>query len=323
MGILTVLFFVQKLKGVNIMQLSQTPDYELEKASAWAEIRDSKRNGTVLTAQAVGIEYFQMGALKEECLKLDYKGIYGFLPKSFIDDYTFKGIQGLVGKHFEFVVSYADSEEQIFAADRKKALNVLKERFWKNAKVYQKHPAFVRGVDRFNVFLLVSGVPVVMHRNEFSHTYHEDLRQIIFIGDTFDVQIKNIQKPNPAYKIEGEEPTREEERIINGFVEVSSKALEVDPITYITEYKEKATYLGVIEKIHLEYGIFVKLLPRNITALAGFPPGMNTELLREGEQVNFKIQRIDTEKRHIKGLIITPRQGAMNQGKGNRSYGHR
>lgn len=305
------------------MQLSQTSHYELERAGAWAEVRESKRKGTVLMAQAVGIEYLEIGSLKQECLKLDYKGIYGYLPKSFIDDYTFKGIQGFVGKHFEFVVTYVDAQEHIFAANRIIALSQLKERFWKTGKEYQKYDAFVRGVDRFNVFLLVSGVPVVMHRNEFSHTSHQDLREIVYIGDTIEVQITNIQKPKPNHEIEGEKPTKEEEIILNGLVEVSAKALEVDPIQYITEYKEKSTYLGVIEKIHLEYGIFVKLLPRNITALAGFPPGTNTELLREGEQVNVKIQRIDAEKRHIKGLIITPRQGAMNQVKGRRPYGNR
>ncbi|USK62311.1 30S ribosomal protein S1 [Peribacillus asahii] len=305
------------------MVLDNAQDYVLERASAWAEIRESKKKETVLTAQAIGIEYFQLGTLREECLKLDYKGVYGYLPKSFIDNYDFKGIQSFIGKYFEFVVSYVDSEGEIFAANRIKALEVLGERFWKNGKVNQTIPAFVRGVDRFNAYLLVNGVPVVMHRNDFSHTFHDDLRQILFIGDVINVKVTSIQKPNPDYEIAGETPTEEEAQIIKGHVTVSAKALEVDPLTYISEYQEKSTYLGVIEKVHLEYGIFVRLLPRNIVALAGFPPGTNKELLREGQQVNFKIQYIDKEKRHVKGLIITPKQGAYNQAKGNRPYGSR
>ena len=93
-------------------------ELEKEKATAWADIKDSHRTGSVLTAQAIGIENFQFGAVREECLKLNYKGLYGYLPIKFIDNYEFRGLQNFVGKIFEFVVSHVDLESHLFAADR-------------------------------------------------------------------------------------------------------------------------------------------------------------------------------------------------------------
>ncbi|MGE8081350.1 30S ribosomal protein S1 [Peribacillus loiseleuriae] len=282
-------------------------DLEMERAAAWADIKDSKRRGSVLVAQAIGIELKRQGELRVECLKLDYNGVYGYLPKNFISDYEYRGIQRFIGKHFEFVVSHIDIDGEIFAADRKKALDVLAQKFWKTAQVKDTFSGFVVGVDRNSVYLLVQGIPVRMGRREYSHTYYEDLQEEVFIGDSLDVMVTNIQRPNPKLEIEGEKPSEEELKLINGFIEVSHKALEVDPMTYINEYQEKSTYLGTIEKIHIEHGIFIKLKPRGITVRSGFPPAVDGNLLKEGDEVNFKIQSIDYQNRRIKGIIITPR----------------
>ncbi len=283
-------------------------DLEMERATAWADIKDSHRRGSVLIAQAIGIELKQQGEIKEECLKLDYNGIYGYLPKSFISDYEYRGIQSFIGKHFEFVVSHIDVEGEIFAADRKKALEILAQKFWRTAQEKNKFSGFVVGVDRNSIYLLVQGIPVRMGRKEYSHTYFDDLQEEVFLGESLDVVVTKIHRPNPTLEIEGETATEEELKLINGYIEVSHKALEIDPMSYINEYQEKSTYLGVIDKINVEHGIFIKLKPRGITVRSGFPPAVDGKLLREGDEVNFKIQSIDHENRRIKGIIITPRQ---------------
>lgn len=290
-----------------------TMEYERQKATAWADIKNSHRTGDVLYAQAIGIEYVPVAGKKEECLKLNYNGIYGYLPITFIDDYEFKGLQNFVGKVFEFCVVHVDLDSQIFAANRVKALEQLAKRFWKRAKVGETYNAFVRGVDKFHVFLLVDGVPTRMHRNEFSYTFFEDLREEVFIGESFDVEILEVVKPQPDLVIEGEEPTEEEKKKLTGFLSVSKKTLETDPMIYINEYQEKATYLGTITKVHLDYGLFIRLEPRGIIARTGFPPGTDHSLLKEGQTVNFKIQEIIPTERRVKGIIITPQQSRNRQ----------
>lgn len=277
-------------------------DMQQEAAMAFADIKDSYKTGRVLYAQAIGIEYLGQGNMRKECLKLDYKGVYGYLPKELIDNYEFKGLQSFIGKVFEFVVNHVDLDNHIFGADRIQALERLAERFWVTAKEGQQVEAFVRGIDPYNVYLLVEGVPVKLHRDDFSYTFYEDLREVVEIGDPLDVVITSVVKPEVV-----------DDEKIEGRIEVSRKNLEVDPWDYIDEYKEKSTYLGVIKRVHMDHGLFVDLLPRNIRVRANFPPNTNQALLKEGQQVNVKIQQINVEKRSIKVIIITPRQNILKQ----------
>ncbi|WP_066298094.1 hypothetical protein [Bacillus sp. FJAT-29937] len=299
--------------------------FEMERAAAWADIKNSHRTQSVLKAQVIGIEIFEAGEVKEECLKLNYRGIYGFLPKSFIDNYEFKGLQNFVGKTFDFVVSYVDLDNQTFAANRIKALEISAKRFWNRAKEGDVYPAFVRGVDRFNVYLLVNGVPTKMFRNEFSYEFHEDLREVVFIGETIDVKLLEIVKPQAltedtnkpteelTEEIEAENEAENKKRI-EGYISVSSRALETDPMIYLNEYKEKSTYLGYITKISIDTGsLFVKLEPRGIQTRTGIPPSTNLNRLKVGDMVNFKIQEIIAHERRVKGIIIDPRQNSRRQ----------
>ncbi|MCP1161420.1 MULTISPECIES: hypothetical protein [Bacillus] len=280
-------------------------DLATEKAAAWADIKSSQRSGNVLTAQAIGIEYFE--SAKQECLKLNYNGIYGYLPKAFIDEYDFKGIQNFVGKYFEFVAHTVDMENQIFIANRIEALKTLSKRFWRQAKLGDTYAAFVRGVDQFNVYLLVNGVPTKLHRSDYSYTFYDDLREEVFIGDTIEVKITELIKPDAAAA--ADDVQAEENPNPEGSLLVSKKALEVDPMIFLNEYQEKATYLGTITKVHLDHGLFIRLEPRGIMVRSGFPPGGNSSRLKEGEQVNFKIQEINAKERRVKGIVITPNQG--------------
>jgi small subunit ribosomal protein S1 len=283
--------------------ISSTEQRELELAQSWAEIREATYNNKkkYLHAQVIGLEVKQLGSAQEECLKLDYKGIYGYLPKSKLDDYDFRSLQNYVGAVLEFVVTenFADGEhDRFFLADRLKALELKANNFWRKAKEGFDVQAFVRGVDSHNVYLYVEGVQVRLNKENFSYTHYADLRDVVFIGEHMEVKITELDTESKT-------------------VEVSRKALESDPMSYIDEYKEKSVYLGEIVNVHMDYGIFVRLEPRGIVARTGFPPGMNGELLKVGNQVNFKITGIDEKNRRIKGIIITPRN-SMKRKAGNK-----
>lgn len=266
-----------------------------QQAIAWANLKESQKRNRVLYAQVIGIETKTVNGNKEEVLKLDYEGFEGYLPKNLIDKYEFKGLQSFVGSMLEFVVNYTDLEAHIFGADRVKALEVLASRFWRDAKKGNTYEAFVRGVDPFNVYLLVEGVPAKMYRDEFSYTFFENLQEVVNIGDILEVQVTEIEKPSKENK--------------EGKLSVSKKALETDPWDYIHHYKEKGTYLGLIQKMHMDHGLFIDL-PHGIRVRTNFPPNTDHRLLAEGEQVNLKIQSIDTNKREIKGIVITTKQSA-------------
>ncbi|MED4779467.1 S1 RNA-binding domain-containing protein [Brevibacillus choshinensis] len=275
-------------------------------ALAWADIKDSKKTGRVLFARAIGIETIENGKVREECLKLEYGGeVYGFLPKTYIDNYQFKSLQFFLGKTFEFVVDDVYLETQQFLANRIKALHSLSVRFWKNAKENQRVEAFVRGVDPYKIYLLVDGIEAVMPREEYSYSFIEDLREEVEIGDTLPVKITKIVRPGDTYQKRNEKGDMVDTVAENGIVEVSSRLLERDPWTDIIHFKKGSHYVGTINKIHPEHGLFIQLKP-GLIVRTNFPPRIGGERLKKGQEVNIKLTDIDVKARKIKALVVIP-----------------
>lgn len=282
-------------------------DFEVKRALSWADIKDSHKTKKVLFAKATGIEEVPVNGSPKECLKLNYEGNYGYLPIDLIDDYEFRGLQGFLGKEFEFVVQHVDLESHLFVANRKEALAILAQRFWKTAKEGEVYEAFVRGIDPYNMYLIVSGVRAKLHRDEYSYSFIEDLREEVEIGDTIQVKIMKLVKPGQPFKRTSgrgaEVDTVADER---GYLELSSKLLEKDPWDNIVNYKEKMTYLGTIKKVHMDHGLFIELDNSGLVVRTNFPPNTSGQMLRVGREVNLKIVGIDAKKRQIKGLVINP-----------------
>ncbi|MEX3625047.1 hypothetical protein [Viridibacillus arvi] len=275
---------------------------QLTKAQAWADIKEAHRHKNkkyIMSAQAIGLETLELGNQKQEALKLYYKGIYGYIPKSLMDDYEFRSLQSFIGGTYEFIVTEAFETEgqKLFLGDRKTALEVQAEKFWKTAKVAQEYEAFVSGVDRYNIYLMIQGVRIRMEKIDYSHEYYSDIQEVVFIGDTFNVRITEIDQENKK-------------------VEVSRKLLEMDPTDYLSEYKRGGSYLGKIVNIDIDAGVFVRLEPHGLTGLATFPASTLGEMVKVGQQVNFKVTQVLESKGHIRGIVIIPRAGQLNKARG-------
>lgn len=273
---------------------------EIEVAQAWADLREAYRHrekGYVIEAQVVGIEKLERGEQKEEALKIYYNGIYGYIPVSNVDDYEFRSLQSFVGADIQFVVDqlFDEGESRLFLGNRKKALEALATKFWRKATVGQDYDAYVSGVDKYGVYLVVEGVRVRMERDDYSYDFVTDLRDVVDIGTTMPVRVINLEK---------------EAKRIN----VSRKALEQDPRDFLLEYKRGGFYLGTIVNIDLDAGVFVRLEPRGLVARAGFPPNQGKRILQEGDQVNFKVTDINEKLARVRGLVIVPRSGQKTRG---------
>lgn len=275
-----------------------------EEQLAWADIKESQRVKKVLYAEAVGLEALSMGSKKEEMLKLYYNGVYGYLPKSRIDNYEFKGLHHFLGKEFEFVVETVDLEGHWFLANRIEALEVSAKRFWKSAKVGQIMAGFIRGMDTSRLYLLVEGVPTVMRREEVSYSYIEDMRTEFEIGDVINVKITNLAPPTDDN--------------IDGLLEVSAKVLEKDPWGQIAHYKERSSYSGTITKVHPEHGVFVELV-HGITVRTNLPPNANPTMLAKGKKVAVKVLEIDHRLKRIKAICILPNKSISSGRRGGRA----
>ncbi|MCM3130141.1 MULTISPECIES: hypothetical protein [unclassified Paenibacillus] len=277
-----------------------------EEQLAWADLRESHRVNQVLYAEAVGLETLVFGEKREEMLKLCYKGVYGYLPKTRIDNYEFKGLHHFLGKEFEFVVESIDREDgesHWFLANRIVALDVSAKRFWRVAKEGFVAVGFIRGMDVSNLYLLVEGVPVVLNKKEISWSFIEDCRLEFEIGDTIDVKV-----------LKAEAPTAENP---NGLLEVSAKALLPDPWHKIAHFKEGSSYSGTITKIHSEHGVFIELVP-GLTVRTNFPPNASPDVLQKGKKVSIKVLEINHQQKRMKAITIIPNKAISAGRRGRR-----
>ncbi|KJD42949.1 hypothetical protein [Paenibacillus terrae] len=271
---------------------------------AWSKLRDAKSHKRVLFARAVGLEDVVLGNLTMQCLKLNFDGIFGFLPQNKIDNYEFKGLHSFLGKTFEFVVEELIIEEGKrtgkFVANRIEALRILANRFWNTAQTDQIYEAFIRGIDPYNLYLLVEGVAVRVNRTEVDYSLYDDLREIFSIGDSIEVKIITLEKPDDVNT--------------EGFIEVSARILNKDPWDNIGNYKERSFYMGKLVRIRPDLGMFVEL-ESGLTALCNFPAGTHGKKFEKGEELEVKIRTINEDERRISGLIVLPRNriGASNK----------
>lgn len=274
---------------------------ELEVAQAWADLREAFRNrdkNHVLHAKVIGLETLTLGTSKEEALKVYFNGIYGYIPKKLVDQYEFRSLQAYVGSMVSFVVEkiFEEGEQRIFLGNRTKALEAQATQFWKKASLNKDVDAFVSGVDKYGVYLVVEGIRVRMEREDYSYKFVPDMTEVVFIGETLNVRVTEFDAEKKH-------------------IEVSRKVLEKDPREFLNEYKAGSFYLGTVVNLDVDHGVFVELEPRGLVAKGGFPSGLN-RLLVEGEQVNFKITNVNEQKAHLRGVVIVPRAGQKNKGKG-------
>lgn len=269
-----------------------TPEEQQEqKVVAWAEIRESKRTGKVLYAESVGLITLK----GQEVLQLDYNGITGYLAKDKISTYIYKGLQHLLGKEFEFVVeNYETDDKEMFVANRIKAMEITKKKFWANVEPKQKFNAFIDGNDGYRLFLSVEGVSVILNKADISHTYlNEDLRMFFEIGELIPVEIVDFEKPSD------DKP--------EGSLTVSVKNLLKDPWDSVTDdYQLNGTYRATVHNFHEQHGIFFAL-PSGLIARSNFPSFGKPEMFQKGAVHNVRIRLIDVKERKMSVVVILPK----------------
>lgn len=257
---------------------------------AEANLRDARRFKRFITVTSIGVEELTLGDTTIECLKVYYDGVYGYIPKDKIDNYEFRSLYAFVDGDFEVVVEEVLSDENntFFIGNRTEALNIQANLFWNSAKVGQVHTAFVSGVDKTNLYLIVNGVRKRMPKEEYSYAYHRDMREVVSRGSRIEVKITSLDA--------------EEQKI-----EVSRRVLEADPAVFLSQYKPGGVYAAEINNINPDLGVFVTLKPHNISALAQFPSMRVGQHIKEGEKCQLKVSRVDLQTGHIYGHIVLPR----------------
>lgn len=156
---------------------------------------------------------------------------------------------------------------------------------WGELAVGQVREGTVRSVQPYGAFIDLGGVDGLLHVSAMSHQRVADPKKLLKEGDKLQVMIINLDKDKKR-------------------VSLSLKQLTKDPWeTVPNDFPVGTTVEGTVKKV-VEFGAFVELAPGieglvHVSQLSLKRVTRPSEVVKEGDKVNAKVQNIDTEKRRI------------------------
>ena len=197
-------------------------------------------------------------------------------------------LANLIGQEVSFIVTNTDKRNNLFVASREKAMEKLSSVSWDKLKVGFTRTAIARRIVSrpkkdgtlydMGVVVEIEGIEAFLPVQEVSHGWVGNIRDFIQPGDTFDVEILEIDKEKPK-------------------VLVSVKSLYENPWPEcLNRYSKGSMYAGTVTGV-AEYGIFVNFEP-GVDILCNHP---KSGRLNKGDKVAAVITRISEDK--INGVI--------------------
>lgn len=194
-------------------------------------------------------------------------------------------IHSIIGAEIDFVVRGINREAGIAVASRRFAMEQKKKTELPKLKAGSIETARVVSVGKSRAVFELAGVEVKLHTSEIFWTYVDDLRDMLYNGQTVKVLVKEVDPEA-------------------GTLQISVKEAEPNPFDRnIQMHKVGGQYLAEITGV-VEWGIFVRF-STNIEALC---PHTNMKNYRPtvGDKVLVIIREIDPNKKRVKGYIIRP-----------------
>ncbi|MSP78468.1 MAG: S1 RNA-binding domain-containing protein [Dehalococcoidia bacterium] len=224
------------------------------------------------------------------------EGVAGFVPLSQLSPDTRMGVQGKEGE----LISSRPVAVKVLELDKSRHRVVLSERAaWQEQREEKKKKALtelregqtvtgkIRSLSTFGAFVDIGGVEGLLHVTELSWNNIRVPEDIVKVGDELPVMITKIDKET-------------------GRISLSLKQLQAHPWDAVaSKYQIGQLVHGIVTKL-APFGAFVRLEPGvegliHVSELSTKPIQTPQQAVKEGDQIEAKVVRIDTE-RHRLGL---------------------
>lgn len=249
----------------------------------WEELQDKVDSQEILTSKIVE-------AVKGGVIAV-YNGVRIFIPASQATASRDEKLEDLVGQEVEFrliEVSQRGRYKRAIGSIR----SVLKERraaqreeFWKTCEVGKRYKGVVKSLTSYGAFVDLGGVFGMIHISELSWTHIKHPSEVVNIGDTVDVYVKDINE--------------ETKKISLGFKNAEDNPWEILKRDYPEGTVVEATIVGLTT-----FGAFANIIPGidgliHISQIANKRIEKPADVLSVGEKVQAKITAIDFDKKRV------------------------
>ena len=249
----------------------------------WEELQDKVDSGEILTSKITE-------AVKGGVITV-LNGVRVFIPASQATASRDDKLEDLVGQEADFrliEVSQRGRFKRAIGSIRsvlKEQRAAQREEFWKNCEVGKRYKGVVKSLTSYGAFVDLGGVFGMIHISELSWTHIKHPSEVVNIGDTVDVYVKDINE--------------ETKKISLGFKNAEDNPWEILKRDYPEGTIVDATIVGLTT-----FGAFANIIPGidgliHISQIANKRIDKPADVLSVGEEVDAKITAIDFDKKRV------------------------
>ncbi|MBQ8209687.1 MAG: bifunctional 4-hydroxy-3-methylbut-2-enyl diphosphate reductase/30S ribosomal protein S1 [Clostridia bacterium] len=248
----------------------------------WAKVAEAKTSGEVLSGTVA--EILNRGVIVVS------NSVRVFIPASQATLSKNDKLEDLLGKQVDFKIIDVDERRKrvvgsisVILKEERKA---SREAFWSAVEVGQKYTGTVVSLTQFGAFVeLAPGVHGLCHRTELSWNRIKHPSEVVNVGDTVEVVIKNIDTENKK-------------------ISLSYKKLEDNPWEILKRDYPVGSTIEVQIVSLTTFGAFAQVMPHiqgliHISQIANHRVEKPQDELNIGDKVNVMITDIDFEKKHV------------------------
>lgn len=250
--------------------------------SNWSSIAAAKDNGEVLTGNVT--EILPKGVI------VFANSVRVFIPASQATLSKNENLEDLRGKSVSFRIIDVDNRRRRVVGSISSVLReerkASRDAFWSQVEVGQKYNGTVVSLTEFGAFVeLAPGVQGLCHKSELSWNRIKHPSEVVAVGDSLEVTIKNIDAEN--------------KKISLGF-----KKIEDNPWEILKRDYPVGSTIDVQIVSLTTFGAFAQIIPHiqgliHISQIANHRVEKPQDELNVGDTVKVMITNIDFEKKHV------------------------
>lgn len=218
-----------------------------------------------------------------------YNGVRVFIPASQATANRGDDLEALKGQEVNFRIIEVNRQRRRAVGSIRSVLRdarkVEQEKFWETAEVGQEFTGTVKSLTNFGAFVDLGGIDGMIHISELSWSRIKHPSEVVSVGDTVKVYIKNLDKENG--------------RISLGYKKEEDNPWEIMKNDYPIGTECEVTIVSMTT-----FGAFARVIPGidgliHISQIANERIEKPSDVLKVGETVKVKITDIDFDKKRV------------------------
>ena len=253
----------------------------LDAEANYTAICKAYEEGTVMTGMVTDVI---KGGILVNC-----NGLKVFVPASLASDRRMEDLSVLVGKEVQFKVIEVNDRRRRAVGSVKAVLSEEKkakqEEFWNSVEIGKVYTGEVKSITSYGAFVDLGGVDGMIHITELSWTRIKSPEEVVHVGDTVEVYIKDIDT--------------EKKKISLGYKKAEDNPWEIFKKDYPVDTICPVKIVSITT-----FGAFAQIIPGvdgliHISQIANERIAKVSDKLAVGDVVDAMIIDIDYEKKKV------------------------